>query len=123
MWIYLIQFIILFLVAYLCYIAMGFISDKTNKNKKEIKKQMAEVALFVKLYNINLKKVSYKKISRVLYLILSFDLALTVFFAVNVDINIILKIALGILLLGLLTIVSYRILGFYYKKKGMTKNV
>jgi len=123
MWIYLIQFIILFVVAYLCYVAMGFISDKTSKNKKEIKKQMAEVALFVKLYNINLKKVSYKKISRVLYLILSFDLALTVFFAVNVDINIILKIALGILLLGLLTIVSYRILGFYYKKKGMTKNV
>ena len=123
MWTYLIQFIILFTVAYLCYVAMGFISDKTNKNKKEIKKQMAEVALFVKLYNINLKKVSYKKISKVLYLILSFDLALTVFLAVNVDINIILKIALGILLLGLLTVVSYRILGFYYKKKGMTKNV
>ena len=123
MWTYLIQFIILFLVAYFCYVAMGFISDKTNKNKKEIKKQMAEVALFVKLYNINLKKVSYKKISKVLYLILSFDLALTVFLAVNVDINIILKIALGILLLGLLTVVSYRILGFYYKKKGMTKNV
>ena len=65
MWTYLIQFIILFVVAYLCYVAMGFISDKTNKNKKEIKKQMAEVALFVKLYNINLKKVSYKKISNV----------------------------------------------------------
>lgn len=123
MWTYLIQFIVLFAVAYFCYVAMGFISDKTNKNKKEIKKQMAEVALFVKLYNINLKKVSYKKISKVLYLILSFDLALTVFLAVNVDINIILKIALGILLLGLLTVVSYRILGFYYKKKGMTKNV
>ena len=66
MLIYLIEFIILFLVAYLCYYFIGYLSDKNSKKKSD-NRQMAEVKLFIKLYNINLKKISYKKLCKQIY--------------------------------------------------------
>ncbi len=122
MLIYLIEFIILFVVAYLCYYFIGYLSDKNSKKKND-NRQMAEVKLFIKLYNINLKKASYKKLCKQIYFLLSLDLTITVFFAVNVPIHFILKVLLGIILLATSTILSYRLLGLYYEKKGMCKNV
>lgn len=120
MLIYIIEFLLLFLVAYLCYYFVSFVSSKNKENSNNM---LSEVKLFVKLYNINLKKVSYKKLSKTIYLILSFDLALTVFFAVNIPLNIFLKVLIGIIILVSSIFISYRLLGIYYTKKGMTKNV
>ena len=118
MFIYIPEFVLLYIVSILLFFALKKIGNKSNK-----KKMMAEVVVLVKLYNLDLKKVSYDNLCKVLFPILAFDLTLTVFFAVNLPLNIYIRIVIGIGILVLSTILTYRILGIYYAKKGMIKNV
>lgn len=140
---YLIEFLILFLLAYFYYrfIAIKELRPKRkNKKEKEIKqkkkkkdsifklyaknvKDLPEIRLLILSYKIDEEKINYVKLGKAMALILSFNLALTVVLTLELFDNILLKVLVGIVTLLFTMLTSYRLVGIYYKKKGMTKNV
>ena len=113
---YVIVFIILFLLQYLLF------GRKNNKkyNKKNVP---AELFYLMTIYKIDVKKVDYPKFVRLYCLVNSFIMATIYIIVMSLIKNIILKIVLGIVLLFLLTIICYGIVGRYYRRKGMRKDV
>lgn len=121
--IYIIEFIILFAVSFLYYYFFGIKINNTKNEKGKEKKQLAEVRLFVKLYHMDLKKITYKKLAITIFIMVSFNLALTVFLAVNVFDELYLKILTGLFVIVVSMYLGYNLLGLYYTKKGMITNV
>lgn len=119
---YVIQFVILFLVCFLYYrlIALKSISKKNNKEKN---KELPEVRLFILLNNLDMRKVKYLKLAKQISNIICFDLALTVVLGFNLSENIFARIGICILVLLITTVSSYKLLGIYYRKKGLIKDV
>ena len=114
---YTIEFILAFLLVQLYY---KTVYNPEKSKKKE--KRPAEVALFIKFFNIDLRKADYVKLSKKIYLINSIVIAL-VLLSTELSSNILLKILIAIIAIIAYTFVAYKLLGYSYKKKGMTKNV
>ena len=112
--------VILFLLTYLIvFIIYKFLV--TRKIKKRTKKnQPTEVDFLVKKYNIDLKKVDYNKLILLISITTSLDITIVVTIIAAVK-SFLLAIILGLLLPVPLILISYHVIGFYYKKKGMTK--
>lgn len=119
---YLIEFVVLFLICFLYYRPIAFRGLK-KKNNKSKNKEMPEVRLFITLFKIDMKKVNYMKLAKQLSLIMSFVLAITVVVTLEFSENIFLKIVVCFFVLAILTFISYKLLGFYYKKKGLIEDV
>ena len=120
--IYFIQFLILFLICFLYYRLISLRSLKSKKVKTK-NKELPEVKLFILLNKIDIKKIDYLKLAKQLTNLISISLALTVTVGFNLFENIFARIAMCLLLLVITIFVSYKTLGYYYKKKGMIKNV
>ena len=122
-----IVFLLTFVVVFLIYELI--LVRKYKKGKSD--KRPVEVTYLLNRYNLNLKKVNYKKLLNIVSLVSSFDIAVVVtvmgltdnflfltlltgiFFLIGIFINIILTI--------ILILSSYSIVGKIYKKKGYTK--
>ena len=99
-----------------------FIKSKKRKIKKnETGKVPVEVDYLVSIYKIDIKKINYKRFLHLISLVASSDMALSVVI-INPIKNIYLQILVGFFVLLPLIYFSYRLLGTYYKKKGMIKN-
>jgi hypothetical protein len=107
-------FLLIFMMYYI------FIIRK-SKNYNE-KKGMPEVLLLIKYFKLDIKKINYKKLVALVSLINS--LIITITFGIVIFIKgILMQLLLAFFILIPLIIISYGLLGKYYQKKGMTKDV
>ena len=123
---YLIEFITAFLLVYL-YHKLIIIRKYKKYAKKSLKnmdkyKIPSELLLFIKMINIDEKKVDKIKLLNILAIVNSLDIAIILLLTELVN-NIVLKLLIAIAAVFVIVIFSYKLLGFYYKKKGLVKNV
>lgn len=118
MWLYVIEFIVVFLLVYLYYILI--LKKKMKKTDNKI--LPIEINLFVNMINPNMNKITYKKLIGNLAIINALDIAIVVLTTEITD-KLILKVVIALSLSILLILGSYKLLGLYYKKKGMIKDV
>ena len=112
---YLLVFIVVLIMSYLLFIRKN---KKYNKNKIPI-----ELLYLVRVYNLDIKKINYKKFLWIYSLINTFIIT-TVYILITYLLDkLILQIIIGIILLVLFIIVCYGLLGRYYIKKEGNKNV
>lgn len=106
---YLIVFVLIFIVNYIFFVRKN---TRYNKNKVPL-----ELLYLVRLYNLDIKKIKYKKFVYIYSFINTFIIS-TVYIVINYLVsNLILKIIIGIVLLILFIIVCYGLLARYYMKK------
>ncbi len=116
------QQIILFLMTYaLVFIFYYFFITRKTK-KKNSKKIPKEVSYLVGKYQLDLKKIDYKKLLIIISLVSSLDITIIVTLMVLFE-SYLIKLLLAIVLIIPVIFISYHLVGMYYKKKGMTKNV
>lgn len=115
---YVIEFVMAFTLVILYY---KLIAEKIDPNVKK-NKPIAEVNIFIKMFKINTNLVDIKKLSNILMLTNAFNVSL-VLLCTEITKNILLKILIIIFGIVLFTYMSYQIVSFVYRKKGMTKNV
>ena len=118
---YLIEFIIFFLIVFLYYYLIATKRFKAKYSDKE-KVNLPEVKLLIRIANLDMKKVNYKKLLKQISLMFSILLPITVI-AIEFVKSIFLKILLGAFLLTLLTYLGFCIIKTYYKQRGMIKDV
>ena len=116
----------------LYYMWIAFNFDKTGKEKKrkkektkatklDKKKMPNEVKFFVERYKIDLDKVNYRYFLQLIGLTVAFDLSIVI--AVMDFISVLwIKCLVGFILMLIVVLLSFRLLGNYFKKKGLVKN-
>lgn len=109
-------FLLTFIVVFLIYELILVIKYKKGKSDK----RPVEVTYLLNRYNLNLKKVNYKKLLNIVSLVSSFDIAVVVTVMGLTD-NFLLEILIGCFLTIILILSSYSIVGKIYQKKGYTK--
>jgi purine-cytosine permease-like protein len=112
---YLIVFLIVFIINYFL-----FIRKKQKYNKNKIPQ---ELFYLKSLYNINIKKINYKKFVWAYSFINTFIISTTYIIVVRLVNGIVWQMIIGIILLILLIIICYGLLGRYYKQKEGKKDV
>jgi len=133
-----VTYIVYYLFIIRKYDAIGkrVVKEKKNNNKKEIKgkakkkkeidqaKYPAEVELFIYKYKVDLKKVNFRGMLKLLGFVCSLDIAfiVTVLSFIKTDNNLIL-LGVGALLVIPVILISFSLLGRYFKKKGLTRHV
>ena len=123
--------IIIIYMLYYVWIAFNF--DKTGKEKKGKKKNTrkknktdkrkmpSEVKFFVERYNIDLDKINYRYFLQLIGLTVAFDLSFVI--AVMDFISVLwIKCLVGFILMLVVVLLSFKLLGNYFKKKGLVKN-
>ena len=101
----------------------GINNKKKKKNKDEEESIPTEVEILLYKYNLDVSKMNYKQLLKMVGSICAFDIALiiTIIFALPTN-NIYIELGIGALLIIPVILISYSILGNYLKKKGMTKD-
>lgn len=95
---------------------------ETRKIKKFNKDNIpVDLQLFIQTQNINVKKISYKKLMRIVAWMNAIDIAI-VLLITNIVNNILLKLLIAIPAVVIIILVSYRLVGSILRKKGMTNN-
>lgn len=114
---YVIEFLIVFILVYLYYRLLVM-----KKGKKKTKALPIEVRFFIDYCKIDITKVSEESLIKKISFLNAFDIAAIIVILEFID-SLYLQIISGIALIFLFILLSYKILGVYYKKKGMMKNV
>ena len=114
----LILFLMTFVFVFLLYKIL--VVRKAKKKGKKFKEPI-EITYLVNRYNLDLEKVNYKKLLRVISITSSFDISLVVTIIVLLD-NFFLEVILGFILTLVIILLSYHMVYLVYKKKGMIKN-
>lgn len=109
----LLLFILSFIIIYLVY----YLVVVSRKKGIEAFKKGKQVLFFKNAYNLNLKKLDYKKFANSLALTNAFIIAFTVTVIEIINKSLTLKLLVGFIILIPLILVSYYILGKIYKKK------
>ena len=96
---------------------------RKNKKIKEVKDDIkipTEVEILILKYHIDLSKINYKKLLKMVGLMCSIDVGLiiTILSLVPTD-NIYIQLLVGAILIIPTILISYAILGNYFKKKGL----
>jgi hypothetical protein len=115
---YLIQFLLTFIVVFLGYYFL------VVRKTKEFDKNSCpmEVTYIMKKYKLNIKKLNYHQLLKLIAIINAIIVALTCLIVALVDL-LLLELLLGFFVLIPLIIISYDIVGKCYRKKGMTDDV
>lgn len=97
---------------------------KTVK-KKEIDqaKYPSEVELFIYKYKIDIKKINFRAMLKLLGLVCSIDVAIIVTILSYIKLDMMWLLLIGALLVFPIILISFSLLGRYFKKKGLTKHV
>ena len=117
--------VVLVYIVYFIYVSINY--DKNgkprnllSKNKDKEKKLPSEVEYFISKYNIDLNKINMKYFLLMIGLILA--LIIGVVATIMDFINVLwIKVTVGIILTVALALLSFKILGDYCNKKGLTK--
>ena len=112
---YILVFLGVFVINYILFVRKN---KKYNKNKVPI-----ELLYLVRVYNLDIKKIKYKKFIWIYSLINTFIISTVYIIITYLLENLLLQIIIGIVLLLLLIIICYGLLGRYYIKKEGKENV
>ena len=132
-----IEFVVTVAVVYLFYYifvvrkydAKGNRIVKTTKGKRKSKKEVdqakypAEVELFIYKYKIDIRKINFRAMLKLLALVCSIDIALVVTILSFIKLDMIWLLLIGAVLVFPIILISFSLLGKYFKKKGLTKHV
>ena len=114
---YLIEFIVAVILVLLYYKLV-----ETRKIKKYTKDNIpVDLKLLITSQNINVKKISYKKLMRIVALINAIDIGL-ILVITNVTKYFLLKLLIAIPCSFILLFVSYKLVGYILRKKGYGNN-
>ena len=106
---YIIVFVVVFIINYFLFVRKN---KKYNKNKLPI-----ELLYIVKLYDLDIKRINYKKFVWIYSIINTFIIS-TVYIIISYLLNnLLLQIIVGVVLLILFIIICYGLLARYYMKK------
>ena len=110
---YLLDFIGIFLIVYIVYVVF------INRRRKELEKlkKSNEVVIFIRRYNLNMKKVTYKKLLNELALINSFIIAFNSLIIIYVE-HFVWAALFTFVSIVIMIYAVYEILGRTYIKKG-----
>lgn len=109
---YIVWFLISFIIVYLFY----FVTVIMQKKKYEKFRSSNQVMFFVKKYKLNVKKLNISKFIKIISFTNSFIIALTFTIATLVD-NYLLILLIGFITVIPLMLLSYHIVGLYFKKE------
>ncbi|MBQ9018870.1 MAG: hypothetical protein IJ097_00985 [Bacilli bacterium] len=116
-----IEGIILFIFSFvLIFILYQLFIVRRAKSKRKAKEPF-EVSYLVNRYKLDLKKINYNKLLRIVSLVSSFDIALVVLIIIVIN-NFYLEIIVGFISMILIILISYHLVYLGYKRKGMIKN-
>lgn len=122
-----ITLVIVFFVYALYYVVTISRFDKTghsvNREVSDYQAHPSEVKYFVKKYKVDENKVNYRGVLKMFALILGIDIAIVVIPVVLLIENEILQIVIAVVILFPLFLFSLKLLGNYFKKKGLVKDV
>lgn len=122
-----ITLVIVFFVYALYYVVTISRFDKTghsvNREVSDYQALPSEVKYFVKKYKVDENKVNYRGVLKMFALILGINIAIVVIPVVLLIENEILQIVIAVLILFPLFLFSLKLLGNYFKKKGLVKDV
>ena len=94
--------------------------NKKIKEEKDEIKFPTEVEILILKYHIDLSKVNYKKILKIIGMMCSIDIGLIIGIISYIPIdNIYIQILIGGLLMIPVILISYSIVGNYFKKRGL----
>lgn len=110
---FILTFALVYLISYLLLVRK---KDQYNEAKIPV-----EVEYMVKKYHLDMKKIDYRKFLNAISLVGSLDMSIAVIVILGIE-NIVLQLLAGFLILIPLILISFRILGKYYVKKGYVKN-
>ena len=115
--------IIVIYVLYYAWIVFNFDKSGEQRRRKNKKLKMpSEVEYFVTKYKVDLKKVNYRYFLQLMGLIVAFDLSIVL--AIMDFIPVLwIKCVVGFIVMLIVVFVSFRLLGNYFKKKGLVKDV
>ena len=117
------SYIVVFLLYQIFIIRRAKTNDKKNKKRKKKRevKEPFEVTYLVSKYKLDLEKINYNRLLRVISLVSSFDIALIVSIILLID-NFILGIVVGFIATILIILVSYHLVYLVYKRGGKIKD-
>lgn len=115
----LLEFVIVYAFVFILYFLL-FVMKKTRYNKNMVP---VEFYYLVSIYKIDKKKINYKKFIYATAFINSFIIVFTYMIISKLLHKWIWQLLLGIVIIALLIVICYGLLGRYYQKKGMKKNV
>ena len=123
----LITVIIIFIVYILYYIISISRFDRAGHSKKseatDYQALPAEVKYFIRKYNVDEEKVNYRGVLKLIGLVLGIDIAIVVIPTLLFINNDIIQVIVATLLLMPIFLLSLKIIGNYFKKKGLVKDV
>lgn len=101
-----------------------FVVSKAKKNRKTRKKnaEPIEVKYLITRYNLDMKKVNYNQLLQITALVSSFDIAIVVSIALLFD-GYIIQLLIALVVAFIVILFSYHLIGVFYRKKGMIKDV
>lgn len=119
----LIVYLVYFFVSVARYDKNGHLKNK-SKGITDYEGLPTEVKVFIKMYKIDTDKINYRGLLKLTGLILGINIAIVSIPVVIIfrD-NIVLQILVASLLIIPVYLISLKILGNYFKKKGLVKNV
>ncbi len=98
--------------------------NKKLKEQKEDIKFPTEVEILMVRYRVDLSKINYKKVLKIVGWMCSIDVGLILGILSYIPMeNVYVLILIGGILMIPIILISYAIVGNYLKKKGLTKNV
>ncbi len=113
--------LILFAITYILVFIIYLLWTMRKAKEKNKKKKPMEVNYLVFKYHLDLKKINYKKLLFLISVVSSLDISLVVSIVMLFKSNL-LRIFGTIILVIIFMLISYHLIGCYYKKKGMIKN-
>ena len=119
---------ILVLILYEIFIILPMKNYRKNKSKgkkiKKVRNDPVEVKYLIFKYGLNIEKVDYNKLLRIVSLVSSFDIAVVVSMVAIIEkFGYVWQMILAIVIIIPLFLITYGLVAKYYKKKGMIKNV
>lgn len=115
----LLEFFLAYLFVFILYYLV-FVMKKTKYNKNRVP---VEFYYLVRVYGLDQKKINYKNFIYITAFINSFIIVFTYMIISKLLSKWLWQLLLGIVIIALLIIICYGVLGRYYQKKGMRKNV
>ena len=108
--------LISYFIFYVLYISKF---DVKGRALDETAKEPNDIAVYIKILNIDRKRGNYRHFLHAIYLTLSIDLGLTYFIFYEVPIkNVVLKFLFGFIVILFILWISIMILRLYFEKRG-----
>ena len=113
--------VLLFLMTYVFVFLIYQLFVISKSKRKNSKKMPVEVNYLISVYKIDIDKINYKKLLLLISLVSSLDISIIVTLVLVFN-SYFVKLIVSLLITIPIIILSYHLVGNYYKKKGMIKN-